>query len=101
MTQHKVKKSKPRRFDPATGQVTVVSSASQPVFSNVNLLGASLVFRVTDGPPGSPCYIMASADLSLPKAAWTRIATNSSQQPRLLSDAEIQDLHTIWGLNRQ
>jgi autotransporter-associated beta strand protein len=64
------------RFDPATGQITVVSSASQPSFSNVNLAGASLVYQVTDGPPGSPCYIMASADLSLPKTAWTRIATN-------------------------
>jgi autotransporter-associated beta strand protein len=64
------------RFDPATGQISVVSSASQPTFSNVNLVGNSLVFGVTDGPPGSPCYIMASADLSLPKAAWTRISTN-------------------------
>jgi autotransporter-associated beta strand protein len=64
------------RFDPATGQISVVSSASQPAFSNVNLAGASLAFAVTGGPPGSPCYIMASTDLSLPKAAWTRVATN-------------------------
>jgi hypothetical protein len=64
------------RFDPATGQITVVSSASQPAFSNVRLIGNNLVAQVTDGPPGAPCYIMASADLSLPKAAWTRLATN-------------------------
>jgi hypothetical protein len=64
------------RFDPATGQITVVSSASQPAFANVNLAGTSLVFQVTAGPPGSPCYIMACADLSQPRTAWTRIATN-------------------------
>jgi autotransporter-associated beta strand protein len=64
------------RFDPATGQISVVSSASQPAFANVDLLGASLVFQVTDGPPGSLCYIMASDDLSRPRADWTRIATN-------------------------
>jgi autotransporter-associated beta strand protein len=64
------------RFDPATGQITVVSSASQPVFSNVNMAGSNLVFQLTAGPPGSPCYIISSADLSQPKTAWTRIATN-------------------------
>jgi autotransporter-associated beta strand protein len=64
------------RFDPATGQISVVSSASQPAFASVNLTGTSLAFQVTGGPPSSPCYIIASSDLSLPEAAWTRIATN-------------------------
>jgi len=64
------------RFDPGTGQISVVSSGSQPAFANVNLVGNNLIFRVTDGPPGSPCYIMASTELTLPNAAWTRIATN-------------------------
>jgi autotransporter-associated beta strand protein len=64
-------------FNPATGQVSVVSSASQPVFSNVNLAGTRLVCQLTAGPPGSPCYIMATTNLSQPMAAWTRIATNT------------------------
>ena len=64
------------RFDPATGEISVVSSASQPVFSNVNLAGSSLVFQLAAGPPGSPCYILSTADLSQPKTAWTPIATN-------------------------
>lgn len=68
------------RFDPASGQISVVSSASQPAFSNVSLFGTQLVFQVTDGPPGSPCYIIASSDLSLPKAEWTRVATNVFDQ---------------------
>jgi len=64
------------RFDPASGQISVVSSASQPAFVSVNLAGTNLVSQVTGGPPGSPCYIIASSDLSVPKAAWGRIATN-------------------------
>ncbi len=64
------------RFDPATGQITVVSSASQPSFASASLAGNNLVCQVTDGPPGSPCYIVASADLRQPLTAWTRIGTN-------------------------
>jgi autotransporter-associated beta strand protein len=65
------------RFDPATGELSVVSSGSQPVFSSANLNGMNLVIQVTGGPPGSPCYIVASSDLDLPKAEWSRIATNT------------------------
>jgi autotransporter-associated beta strand protein len=64
------------RFDPATGQVSVVSSASQPTLAGANLCGTNLVVQITSGPPSSPFYIMASTDLSLPEAAWTLIATN-------------------------
>jgi autotransporter-associated beta strand protein len=64
------------RFDPATGQISVVSSASQPAFTSVNLAGTSLAFQLAAGPPGSPCYIISSGDLSQPKTAWARIATN-------------------------
>jgi autotransporter-associated beta strand protein len=64
------------RFDPATGQISVVSSASQPVFTSVNLAGSSLAFQLASGPPGSACYVISSSDLSQPVAAWTRIATN-------------------------
>ncbi len=65
------------RFDPATGALSVVSSGSQPVFSSATLSGMNLVIQVTDGPPGSPCYIIASSDLALPKVEWSRIATNT------------------------
>jgi len=64
------------RFDPATGQITVVSSASQPAFSSAKVAGTNLVLQLTDGPPGSPCYLIASSELTLPKASWQRIATN-------------------------
>ena len=64
------------RIDSANGQLVVVSSASQPAFSNVGLAGKNLVVQITDGPPGLTGYIIASADLSLPRTAWTRIATN-------------------------
>jgi len=64
-------------FNPATGQISVVSSAAQPVFSSVNVSGDNLVLNLTSGPPGSPCYIMTTTNLGLPKASWTRIATNS------------------------
>ena len=64
------------RFDPGTGQVSVVSTASQPVFSSVLADGGNLIFQVTAGPPGSLCYIKASADLSQPMTAWSLIATN-------------------------
>src|ERR1017187_10386035 len=63
------------RIDPATGQISVVSSASQPAFASARMAGTSLVIAVTNGPPGSTCYIIASTDLSQPKSAWTRLAT--------------------------
>lgn len=64
------------RFDPATGAISVVSSASQPAFSKVNLAGSHLVCQLTAGPPGSPCYIISAASLSQPRTAWACIATN-------------------------
>jgi autotransporter-associated beta strand protein len=64
------------RMDPATGQITVVSSTSQPAFSDVSLAGNNLALQVNQGPPGSTGYIIASSDLSLPRTAWTRVATN-------------------------
>lgn len=64
------------RVDPATGQITVVSSASQPAFADASLNNANLLLRLTNGPPGAASYIVASTNLSLPKSAWTRIATN-------------------------
>ena len=63
------------RIDPAIGQIAVVSSASQPAFASAKLAGTSLAVAITNGPPGSTCYIIASTDLSQPKSAWTRLAT--------------------------
>ena len=64
------------RFDPATGQAVVVSSASQPVTSGVSVSGNNLMVQFSSGPPSSPCYIIASPDLKAPKSAWTPIGTN-------------------------
>jgi autotransporter-associated beta strand protein len=64
------------RMDTATGQVTVVSSASQPAFSNVSLIGNNLVLQVTNGPPGATGHILASRDASLPTKDWVEIAAN-------------------------
>lgn len=64
------------RFNPATGQITVVSSASQPSFTATRRAGNNLICQVTGGPPGSPGYLMASTDIGLAQTAWTRVATN-------------------------
>lgn len=64
-------------FDPASGQISVVSSASQPHFANVGVNGGKLAFQLNGGPPGAPCYILASSSLSLPMSAWMRVATNA------------------------
>jgi autotransporter-associated beta strand protein len=64
------------RFDPATGQISVVSSASQPAFSSAGRAGGNFIARVSNGPPGSPGYIMACSDLNQPWTAWKQIATN-------------------------
>jgi autotransporter-associated beta strand protein len=64
-------------FNPSTGQMTVVSSASQPHFATANLSAGKLAYQLSGGPPGSPCYILLSTNLILPMSAWTRVATNS------------------------
>jgi len=64
------------RMDPGTGQITVVSSASQPSFARANLAGRNLVCQVTAGPPGSAGYLVASDNLNLPRNAWRRLTTN-------------------------
>jgi autotransporter-associated beta strand protein len=64
-------------FDPTSGRISVVSSASQPHFANVGMNGGKLAFQLSGGPPGAPCYILASTSLTLPMSAWTRVATNA------------------------
>jgi len=63
-------------FNPATGALSVVSSASQPAFAAFHMNGGQLVLQMTSGPPGSPCYVIATSDLGLPKPSWGRIGTN-------------------------
>jgi autotransporter-associated beta strand protein len=63
------------RFNPATGEVSVVSAA-QPAFSDISFSEGKLSFALTGGPPGGSFYLLSSSDLTLPKAAWNAIATN-------------------------
>jgi hypothetical protein len=42
----------------------------------VNIVAGRLAFQLNGGPPGSFCYFLTTTNLSLPKAAWTRFATN-------------------------
>ncbi len=65
------------KFDPSSGQMFVVSSASQPRFAGFNSSGGKMAFALTNGPPGSACYILATTNLSLPMSAWTRLSTNT------------------------
>jgi rhamnogalacturonan endolyase len=47
-----------------------------PLISSVTLVGDALVFAGTNGTPNATYYVLASTDLTLPTASWTRIATN-------------------------
>lgn len=64
-------------INPATGEITVVSSASPPSFASVGAAGNNLILHVTDGPPGSTGYLLTTTDLSLPKSEWRRVGTNN------------------------
>lgn len=45
-------------------------------------------------------FRQASSPPKLVSSQEVYMYADSSQQPRLLSDVEIQDLYSIWGLNR-
>jgi autotransporter-associated beta strand protein len=64
------------RFAPATGALSVISTASQPQFEGVNLSGASLMLQVANGAPGVTNYLLTSTNLSLPLTNWARLGTN-------------------------
>jgi hypothetical protein len=49
----------------------------RPVIGGLTLSGTNLVVLGTNGAPGWPCYVLASTNLTLPMANWTRVATNS------------------------
>jgi autotransporter-associated beta strand protein len=64
------------KFEPLSGTLSVVSSASQPVITHVAIVGGNVVFLVTNGLPGGTSHLMGSTNLALPMADWTRLATN-------------------------
>lgn len=47
-----------------------------PRISNVTLAGSHLIVTGTGGIPGTTCYVLASTNIALPMALWTRVATN-------------------------
>lgn len=64
------------RFLPASGVLSVVSSASQPVIASYALAGGVISLEVTNGPPGATAYLLGSTNVALSVTNWTRLATN-------------------------
>ena len=56
------------------GKVQLI--VSRPQFDVVNLTAGQLLMRGSGGVTNGTYYILASTNLALPTAAWTRIATN-------------------------
>lgn len=65
------------RMNPATGQITAVSTSSRPSITGANPAENKLVLQLTGGPPGLTSYIVGSSDLNAPKSEWTRLGTNT------------------------
>jgi hypothetical protein len=60
----------------ASGSITVlVGPTINPITMSLISQGNSLVVSGTNGIPGGHYFVMASTNLSLPKASWTRVAT--------------------------
>ncbi len=57
------------------GTLAVISIV--PSFTTVSLTGSQVVFGGGGGLPNGTYYVLASTNLALPAAAWTRIATNT------------------------
>jgi hypothetical protein len=57
------------------GTLAVVST--QPIISSVVLNGADLEIGGTFGTASGQYYVLASTNVALPVASWTRLATNS------------------------
>jgi autotransporter-associated beta strand protein len=65
------------RFDPDSGALSVVGTNWQPNFSSLTLLSkTNLVIWATNGVPDGTNYLLAATNLALPRANWTRVATN-------------------------
>jgi autotransporter-associated beta strand protein len=54
-----------------------VGFGSVPRFGGVSLTGTNLVMRGSNGIPSGTYYVLASANVALPLANWTSIATNA------------------------
>jgi autotransporter-associated beta strand protein len=64
------------QFDAATGQITVVPAAFQPVFFSINMAGKNLTVQVIGGPPGLNGHLISTTDLGLPMTEWTQVSEN-------------------------
>jgi autotransporter-associated beta strand protein len=58
-----------------SGALSVVALTS-PTIAHLNLAGGNLIISGSGGVNSWPYYLMASTNLTLPAAQWTRVATN-------------------------
>jgi autotransporter-associated beta strand protein len=65
------------RFLPASGTLSVVSSASQPAISGMVLTGTNLMLQVINGVPGATAYTLTTTNVGLSITNWVRLATNT------------------------
>jgi hypothetical protein len=66
--------------DTANFMVAVVITSAinpQPRISGFSLSGTNLVISGTNGFANRPYYLLASTNVSIPLASWTRLATNT------------------------
>ncbi len=64
------------RFNPSTGILTAVSTASQPQIAGITQSGANAILRIVNGAPAITNYTIVATNLTTPLANWTRLATN-------------------------
>ncbi len=59
------------------GSISVSGASSPTTITNVVNSGGNLIFSGTGGTAGSSYVVVSSADVSLPMASWTPVATNT------------------------
>jgi autotransporter-associated beta strand protein len=69
-----------------------VMALSQPTIGNINITGGNMVVGGTGGPNGWTYYLLASTNLNLPAAQWTRIATNQFNGDGTFSVTNLVDI---------
>ena len=57
--------------------VATIVPTTPPVFFGTVLSGTNIVSGVSNAPAGSTYYVLATTNLTLPRASWTPIATNT------------------------
>jgi len=65
---------------------------SQPTIGNINISGGNMVVSGTGGANGWTYYLLASTNLNLPAAQWTRIATNQFNGDGTFSVTNLVDI---------